>query len=336
MVGSNRSGHDNWPIFWMDTDMMNMLPWKKRSLYAVAALALSASAMAPLWAQTSSDSEVRIRKVESEVAALQRAVFPGSDGRFFPQVQSGQPANIQPGAPASAPGSDMLVRMDALEGQVARLTAQVEEDHNKLEKLDARLAAIETGAKPVVAAAPSSSSSTDSNLAAMGAAPKPAPATVKPAAKPAATSDAAAKRMAAVRAVPKPKTKDVGDDEYSYGYRLWEAKFYPESEQQLKMFLQKYPKHARTSYARNLLGRDYLEDGNPREAAGWFLQNYKTEPKGDRAPDSLLLLAESMRQLGDTTRGCVALKQFAAAFPAEASGRLKGQYSATAPGLKCK
>ena len=335
MVGSNRSGHDNWPIFWMDTDMMNMLPWKKRSLYAVAALALSASAMAPLWAQTSSDSEVRIRKVESEVAALQRAVFPGSDGRFFPQVQSGQPANIQPGAPASAPGSDMLVRMDALEGQVARLTAQVEEDHNKLEKLDARLAAIETGAKPVVAAAPSSSSSTDSNLAAMGAAPKPAPATVKPAAKPAATSDAAAKRMASVRAVLKPKTKDVGDDEYSYGYRLWEAKFYPESEQQLKMFLQNYPKHARASYARNLLGRNYLDDANAREAAGWFLQNYKLEPKGDRAPDSLLLLAEAMRQMGDSKRGCVAIKQFSGTFPAEAAGRLKSQYDATSAGLKC-
>ena len=335
MIGSNRSGHDNWPIFWMDTDMMNMLPWKKRSLYAVAALALSASAMAPLWAQTSSDSEVRIRKVESEVAALQRAVFPGSDGRFFPQVQSGQPANIQPGAPASAPGSDMLVRMDALEGQVARLTAQVEEDHNKLEKLDARLAAIETGAKPVVAAAPSSSSSTDSNLAAMGAAPKPAPAAVKPAAKPAATSDAAAKRMAAVRAVLKPKTKDVGDDEYSYGYRLWEAKFYPESEQQLKMFLQNYPKHARASYARNLLGRNYLDDANAREAAGWFLQNYKLEPKGDRAPDSLLLLAEAMRQMGDSKRGCVAIKQFSGTFPAEAAGRLKSQYDATSAGLKC-
>ena len=102
------------------------------------------------------------------------------------------------------------------------------------------------------------------------------------------------------------------------------------------MFLQKYPKHARTSYARNLLGRNYLDDGNAREAAGWFLQNYKTEPKGDRAPDSLLMLAEAMRQLGDTQRGCVALKQFSTAFPGETAGRLKSQYDATASGLKCK
>ena len=324
----------------MDNQTMKLLSWKQRSLYSVAAIALIVTAAVPLHAQTSGETEIRLRKVESEVTALQRVVFPGGGGKFFPQLQSGQSASVQPGSPASSTSSDMLVRMDALEGQVARLTAQVEEDHNRVEKLEARLALIE-GARPVPAKVQtvtdgSATSSTDSNLAAMGAAPKPAAATTKPAAKPAASNDAAAKRVAAVRAVVKPKTKDAGDDEYSYGFHLWEAKFYPESEQQLKMFLQKYPKHARTSYARNLLGRDYLDDGNPHEAAGWFLQNYKTEPKGDRAPDSLLMLAESMRQLGDTTRGCVALKQFGSTFPAEASGRLKGQYDTTSSGLKCK
>ena len=319
----------------MGTSTMHLLPWKRRSLQAVALIALVLPAASPLLAQTtSSDTEIRLRKVESEVAAIQRAVFPGGDGKFFPQLQSGTTSTVQPGSPASAPSSDMLVRMDALEGQVARLTAQVEEDHNRVEKMDARLAAIEGASKVQTVTDAPESSSTDANLAAMGAKPKPAPVAPKPAPKPSA--DAAAKRVAAVKAVAKPSTRDAGDDEYSYGFRLWEAKFFPESEQQLKMFLQKYPKHARTSYARNLLGRDYLDDGNPHEAAGWFLQNYKTEPKGDRAPDSLLMLAESMRQLGDTTRGCVALKQFGSTFPAEAAGRLKNQYDSTSSGLKCK
>jgi hypothetical protein len=38
------------------------------------------------------------------------------------------------------------------------------------------------------------------------------------------------------------------------------------------------------SYARNLLGRAYLDDDKPREAAPWFLQNYQADKKGDRAP----------------------------------------------------
>lgn len=327
----------------MEMTTMNKLTWHKRPFALVLAIAIASPALA----QGGGDTEVRLRKVEAEVAALQRAVFPGGDGRFFPQMQPGQPTRSAPGSPASAPTADLLARMDALEGQVARLTAQVEEDHNRIEKLETRLAAVESSK-----ASTAEPSVVESNTAAMtGAAtpaPKPAPvptpapaaaskpATSKPtASKPAVSADPSAKRLAAVRAIEKPKTDDPGDDEYSYGFRLWEAKFYPEAQQQLKLFLQKYPKHSRTSWARNLLGRAYLDDKNAHEAAGWFLQNYKTEPKGDRAPDSLLFLAESMRQLDDAKRGCVALKQFAADYPKEAAGRLKTQYDTTRAGLKC-
>lgn len=314
---------------------MNKLSWHKRPFALVLAIAIASPALA----QGGGDTEVRLRKVEAEVAALQRAVFPGGDGRFFPQMQPGATTGNAPGSPASAPTADLLARMDALESQVARLTAQVEENENRIGKLEGRLAAVE-GSK----AASSAPSVVESNTAAMtGAAlpapkpaPAPAPALSKPApAKPTVAADPSAKRLAAVRAIEKPKTDDPGDDEYSYGFRLWEAKFYPEAQQQLKLFLQKYPKHPRTSWARNLLGRAYLDDKNAHEAAGWFLQNYKTEPKGDRAPDSLLFLAESMRQLDDAKRGCVALKQFAADYPKEAAGRLMGQYNTTRSGLKC-
>ena len=87
--------------------------------------------------------------------------------------------------------------------------------------------------------------------------------------------------------------------------------------------------------AQNLLGRAYLDDGNAREAASWFLQNYQANKRGDRAPDSLLYLAEAMRQLKDTTRSCVALAQFADDYSAEASGRLKGQYDTLRKEVKC-
>ena len=305
---------------------MKQLFSKRRPLAAIMALVIAAPALA----QTTPDGEARLRKLEAEVAALQRAVFPGGDPKFFPQLQPGQPSSSAPGTPATTPGADMLARMDALEGQVTRLTAQVEEQQNRIEKMESRLAVLEAGAK--------------AEPAALTVAPTPAPkpvATTAPAVtrgtapKPAASSDAAAKRLAAVRGIEKPKSQDPGEDEYSYGFRLFDASFYPESEQQLKLFLQKYPKHKRTSYARNLLGRAYLEDANPREAAGWFLQNYKTEPKGDRAPDSLLYLAEAMRQLNDTDRACVALDSFRTDYPAEAAGRLKSQYDATRARLKC-
>ncbi len=299
--------------------------FRNKSLMVVLTLALAAPALAQ---SIDPNLETRMRRLEAEVSALQRVVFPGGDGRFFPQIQPSAGGIAPAGTPATTPNADMLTRMDALEGHVSKLTAQVEEDRNRIDKLEARLAAVEAGKSSVGTGDTAAVTPAPKPVTVITPAPRPLAPTIKPA-------DPSAKRLAAVRAVAKPQTADPGDDEYSYGYRLWEGKFYPEAQQQLKLFLTKYPKHSRVSYARNLLGRTYLDEGNPREAASWFLQNYKANPNGDRGPDSLLLLGESMRQLKDTNRACVAVDQFGRDFPKEAAGRLKAQYDATKAGLKC-
>ena len=56
---------------------------------------------------------------------------------------------------------------------------------------------------------------------------------------PAVSSDAPTKpsgdRKTALEAIQKPTSSDPGEDAYLYGYRLWEAKFYPEAQAQLKI-----------------------------------------------------------------------------------------------------
>ena len=91
----------------------------------------------------------------------------------------------------------------------------------------------------------------------------------------------------------------------------------------------------RISYGRNLLGRAFLDDGKPREAATWFLQNFQADKTGARAADSLLYLAVSMAELKDTNRACIALAEFGDSYKAEATGRLKAQYDAARSKLKC-
>ena len=324
-------------------------------LLAAMLLACTASAVT---AQDAGD-EVRLRKIESEVRALQRKVFPGGDDKFFrPEVTTGATGTTGTTTPSTSAVTDILTRMDAIEAQLARLTGQVEENANRIGVLETRAGIVRPTATPIDGAAPSSTAPmatapasavtpaapTNAVTAATTTAPTtPAPQVTAPAAAIAAprsatttpAASASASRIAAVRAIEKPQTNDAADDEYSYGYRLYEAKFYPEARQQLKMFIDKYPLHSRVTYGRNLLGRAFLDDGQPAEAAKWFLDNYQSDKRGARAPDSLLMLAVSMKKLKDDKRACIALAEFADTYTAEAAGRLRGQYDETRRGLSC-
>lgn len=293
------------------------------------AVALLATSM-PALAQDNGE-EMRIRRLEQEVKALQRKVFPGADGRYFePEISAttNTGTTTTPSTSTTAV-TDILARLDALEAQLQRQTALNEENANALRLLTERLAVLEAGgAKPAETAAPVLSQPNNAvatNVERMGGSTPTRPAATGP----------SAERLAAVQAIAKPQTDDAGDDEYSYGFRLWNAGFFPEAAQQLTMFVEKYPSHSRISYGRNLLGRAYLDDGKAREAAPWFLKNYQTDKTGARAGDSLLYLAESMIQLKDTKRACIALAEFSETYPALATGRLASDYAARRDKVKC-
>jgi TolA-binding protein len=331
---------------------------KTISLRLAAATLMGASAASvatlavPAAAQDSA-AEARLRKVEAEVRALQRKVFPGGDGKFFepqiaPGAQAPAPATGTASAPAATAVTDILVRIDALEQQLQALTARSEEQANAMAQLELRLAALETAATaPAVAAdalpasalpaAPTLAAATPALTTPTAPAPRPTvPAATTPAATPAATVAApSAARLAAVQAIAKPQTADAGDDEYSYGFRLWNAGFFPEARQQLTKFVEQYPNHPRISFGRNLLGRSFLDDKMPKEAAQWFLKNYQANKAGDRAPDSLLYLGASMVAMNDTKRACIALAEFADTYPLIAAGRLASDYQTTRAKVKC-
>lgn len=293
------------------------------------ALALAGTALSvPAFAQ--SDGEVRIKKLEAEVRALQRKVFPGSDGKYF-EAEIARPATTTSVVPTTTTGpvNDLMGRIDAVEGALARITAQSEENANRMGKLEARLASLEGGnAAPVDAAIATTTPAKPTSITG-SVASNTAAMTSTSSAKPSAD------RIAAVAAIERPASGDKAEDDYLYGYRLWEAKFYPEAAQQLKATVDRYPKGKRISYARNLLGRSYLDDGKPGTAAQVFLQNYQADKAGDRAPDSLLYLGVAMTKLKETQRACMALAEFADSYPGEAAGRLANQYGNAKSAVKC-
>jgi TolA-binding protein len=263
---------------------------RKAIMLAVGVLAMAGLTPA---AHAQSALDARVDQIDKRLRTVERVVSRqtgGTTGMVQPEIAPSEAPVDSTGTPATAPLTDLQSRVAAVEGQVAGLTGRIETAEHRLTQLqdsfdaykratDARLAALEGGGA-------AAAGSPDGDGAAPPPASRPVAGPIKPAADP-----GRAQRLAAVA---KPKTADTGEDAYTYGYRLWQAKLFPEAEAQLAGFAGKYPGHARISRAQNLLGMAYLDDSKPNLAAQIFYENYSKYPDGERAADSLLNLAKTL------------------------------------------
>ncbi|MEP6784737.1 MAG: hypothetical protein ABI898_03240 [Sphingomonadales bacterium] len=284
---------------------------KYRTVAAVMALATAMPALA----QTAPIDQ-RVGKLEKEMRAVQRSVFP-QGVPVQPDLSAPVTPTVAAGNPASAPITDLTARVDSLERQLATLTGASEQNGFKLKQLEEALARVQTRLQTLEGGTAPAVVTTDPQVGGPGmVTPTPAPpiSTPKPTTRPlVAAAETPAKadpaRKAAVAAIEMPSTGDVAEDDYTYGFRLYTAKFYPEAQVKLKEFTAKYlPTHKRWSYAQNLLGRAYYDEGKPALASLAFNENYEKAPKGERAADSLTWLGQSLVRLKQNAKACTVFK----------------------------
>jgi TolA-binding protein len=263
----------------------------------------------------------RVDRLEKEMRAVQRSVFPGGSPAFFEGEIA--PDNVAGDrVKSSAPVIDLTARVDALENQLQTLTGQTEQNSFQLRELEKQFTAYKAEMEkrlappPAVETTPASLPVTTAvvkpPVTTAASTTKPATAAAAPAKKPAATPAApaaSAARLALVKKVEIPATGNETDDAYNYGYRLWEAKLYPEAQTQLKDVVAKWPQHRLASFAQNLLGRSYLDEGKPSLAAVAFYNNYKDRPSGARAPHSLMFMGVALDKLGRKADACKAFRE---------------------------
>ena len=280
--------------------------------FLLASLAISTPASAQ-----SANTDKRVDRLEQEMRAVQRKVFQGGSTRYFePEITSdSDPASPSTTNTTSAV-TDLIARVDALEASLANLTGQVEQNGFRLKKIEDKLAAADM--QPV-------QSTTASTATAAGSPPK---------APPEAAPDP--ERVVGVAAIVMPETGDAAEDSYIYGYRLWEAKFYPEAQAQLKKAAEDHSTHRRASFAQNLLGRAYLDDGKPALASVALYENYQKRPRGERAPDSLYFLSTALVQLKKKDDACRVLAELQDVYPEVASGRLADRITSGKAAANCK
>ncbi|KKC27790.1 tetratricopeptide repeat protein [Sphingomonas sp. SRS2] len=299
---------------------------------AIIALLLL-SAAAPALAQQDLPIEGRVGKLEKEMKAVQRKVFPGGAQQFFePEIKPQVAPAVAAGVPADTPVADLSRRVDALEKALAAMTGQVEQNSFNLRKLEDqfakmkgdaefRLNVLEGKAAPVAGGAPAGA-----NL----------PYVVPPAPKgPTAGTVAAAPTPGSAAAVT--PSGDPGKDAYLAGYALWEQKKYPEAVAALKAMAAKYPKNKYASYARNLAGRAYLDNGQYNEAIRELFDNTKDEA-GERAPHSYVYMAQALmkRKPPLPDKACQAYEVLLAKYPDKVTGGLADLVTRGKADAKCK
>lgn len=283
--------------------------------YLMIATMVAGLGLAPGLAHAQAAISGRVDRLESEMRAVQRKVFPGGSSSQYvqPDIAPPEANTVLPGSPSGSPVSDLEARVSALESQISSMTGQIEVTQHRVQQLEdagrtteARLKLLEQAASAASANAGAAEPESAVSMppATRPSVSKPVPPVVKPT-TPAATAAKDPLRAKKVAAVEKPPvTDDPAEDSYLYGYRLWQAKLYPEAEAIFQKVVATYPTHKRASYAQNLLGRSYLEEGNLRAAMQSFYDNFHKMPDGERAPDSLSYLAQTLIKIDKPAKAC--------------------------------
>ena len=281
-----------------------------------SAIALLGIGLTPALAQRNPTPEQRIDRLERQVRQVQRQVFP-----------KGQPADTalfsdEPAATATSVRT-LDDRLNSLERQLADILRQSEENGHRVAQMEADLSRLRADndqrlqslERAGAAATPTETAAVEpANVEA----PPPAP---KPKVERAEASTAA--KPGAIPTINVAPASDPAEAAYDEGYQLWMSKKYDQAISSLRAMASSFPGHRRVSWANNLTGRALLDKGQPRAAAEALLANYRANPKGERAADSLYYLGQSLMKLGQAGQACKAYAELEEVYGSSMRAELK-------------
>lgn len=248
--------------------------------------------------QRERENRDRIERLEKQVRQMQRRVYP-----------DGQPASTagfydEPVATRSS--VDILTgRVEALERQMTTLVRNSEEAQFRLGQMETEIARLrgeletanrrpaapveeEESAPPALISTPRYENDDDD----------------EPEEEETAALDPEPRAEIAPVASNDPEFEAAGEEAYVQGYRLWNEGDNDQAITVLRAMESSFPGHRRVSWARNLIGRALLDSGQPRAAAEALLANYRADPDGERAADSLFFLGQSLMELNQPGQAC--------------------------------
>ena len=241
----------------------------------------------------------RLERLERQMQQVQRQLFP-----------KGRPAETAgfSDEPAATQSSVLTLnqRLDSLERQVADMLRQTEENGNRLQSLqgdlgkmrsdqEQRISTLEQRMNDASSAVPAAV--VPGALEAGPAVPPPKAKPQKPIAETASAGAAVSTRDAA---------GDPGEDAYTAGFRLWEAGQYRCGDHRAARIHLGLSQASPGELCEQPRRPGVARQRQPRAAAEALLANYRNNPTGERAPDSLFYLGQALMKLGQTGQACKA------------------------------
>jgi len=263
------------------------------------ALVLLAGVAMPAPAQRNQPLDRRVDRIEQELRAVQRRVFPNGNAQFVEPEIGAQPGPAPVGNLSGDALSNLSARVDAIEAQLRTLTGQIEESNHRSTsvedqitrlraELSGRIERLEAPVRP--------------------SAEPPIVPTTRP------RPDEAGPSSPPARA-PTSTAPDDAEAAYNAGFRLWNEHHYAEAQAALEAAATRFPSGRWASWIRNLQGRAYLDDNKPATAARILLANYQENPRGERAADSLYYLGQALTRLNRQAEACRVYDELAQVYP---------------------
>lgn len=240
----------------------------------------------------------RVTRIEQELRAVQRRVFPGGNAQFVEPEISPPSGGSAGGGAAGDAWVGLAARVDAIEAQLRTLTGQVEESNHRSSEVEGQIGRLRAEL-----------SARMERLEAPARAPDEPPAPARPIRNPPSPEPPAPVADAS------PAVPSDAEGAYNAGFRLWGQHHYAEAQAALEAAANRYPSSRWASWMRNLEGRAYLDDNKPATAARILLANYQNNPQGERAADSLYYLGQALTRLNRSAEACRVYDELASVYP---------------------
>lgn len=247
----------------------------------VLGLVLGLGLTAPAGAETLADIQAELGQLAAEFNALKAET-------------------VASGASAAIGGADALARMDAIEAELARLTARAEDIELRLNRVVAdgttrigdiefRLCEQTPGCDPM-ALPPTPPLGGD-------------------------TASAAPPVPSAPAAGTGPELAVAEKDDFDRAKEVLGQGDFRRAEQLFAAYAQSYPGGPLIPEAHYLRGEALTSLGETANAARAYLDSYSSDPQGQFAPDALLKLGQALGALGQVNEACVTLAEVSTQYP---------------------